>query len=145
MRRPISTDTFETVKAVGLTLPNVEATTKYDGSPVLKLGGCFMAGLAMHPSAEPDTLVVRVDDEEREWLIEDAPETYYLTDYYRRYPLVLVRLSRIDRDALRDLLSVSWRLTSAKVTSTYRPKIFPIPFPIFEKIPPMTSAAFGPR
>ena len=115
MRRPISTDAFETVKAVGLTLPDVEATTKYDGSPVLKLGGCFMAGLAMHPSAEPDTLVVRVGDEEREWLIEDAPETYYLTDYYRRYPLVLVRLSRIDRDALRDLLSVSWRLTAAKV------------------------------
>ena len=37
------------VRAVGLTLPNVEATTKYDGSPVLKLGGCFMAGLATHP------------------------------------------------------------------------------------------------
>ncbi len=73
-----------------------------------------MAGLATHPSAEPGTLVVRVDDEQREWLIEDAPETYYLTDYYRKYPLVLVRLSRIDRDALRDVLSVSWRLTAAK-------------------------------
>ena len=115
MQRPIPKDAFETVRAVGLTLPNVEATTKYDGSPVLKLGGSFMAGLATHPSAEPDTLVVRVDDEQREWLIEDAPETYYLTDYYRKYPLVLVRLSRIDRDALRDVLSVSWRLTAAKV------------------------------
>ena len=108
-------DTFEVVRAVGLTLPNVDATTKYDGSPVLKLGGCFMAGLATHTSAEPDTLVVRCDNEEREWLIADAPETYYLTDYYRKYPLVLVRLSRIDRDALRDVLSVSWRLTSAKI------------------------------
>jgi hypothetical protein len=73
-----------------------------------------MAGLASHPSAEADTLVVRSGYEERDWLIEDAPETYYLTDYYRRYPLVLVRLSRIDRDALRDVLSVSWRLTPAK-------------------------------
>lgn len=73
-----------------------------------------MAGLAMHPSAEPETLVVRVGGEEREWLLEDAPETYYLTDYYRRHPVVLVRLSRIDRDALRDVLSVSWRLASAK-------------------------------
>jgi hypothetical protein len=76
--------------------------------------GIFMAGLASHPSAEPATLVVRVAVEEREWLIEDAPDTYYLTDYYRRYPLVLVRLSRIDRDALRDLLSVSRRLAAAK-------------------------------
>ena len=116
-RRPIKqkpADAFEIVRAVGLALPDVEATTRYDGSPVLKLGGCFLAGLATHRSAEPDTLVVRVGFEEREWLIEDAPETYYLTDYYRSYPLLLVRLSRVDRDALRDLLSVSWRLTSAK-------------------------------
>jgi hypothetical protein len=118
---PIREDAFETVRAVGLTLPNVEATTKYDGSPVLKFGGSFMAGLATHPSAEPDTLVVRVDDEQREWLIEDAPETYYLTDYYRKYPLVLVRLSRIDRDALRDVLSVSWRLTAAKARKRIPP------------------------
>ncbi len=106
--------TFETVRTVGLSLPDVEATTKYDGSPVLKVGGSFMAGLATHRSAEPETLVVRVSFEEREWLMEDAPETYYLTDYYRSYPLVLVRLSRIEPDALRDVLSVSWRLTSAK-------------------------------
>ena len=110
-------DGFEIVKAVGLTLPDVEATTKYDGSPVLKLDGCFMAGLATHPSAEPDTLVVRVGCDEREWLIEDAPDTYYLMDYYRSYPLLLVRLSRVDRDAFHDLLSVSLRLTSVKVPS----------------------------
>jgi hypothetical protein len=107
-------DAFEAVKAVGLTLPQVEATIKYDGSPVLKLRGCFLAGLATHPSAEPDTLVVRVSVEERQWLLEDAPDTYYLTDYYKPYPLVLVRLSRVHRDALHDLLSVSWRLTALK-------------------------------
>ncbi len=108
-------DAFDMVRAVGLALPDVEAATKYDGSPVLKRGGCFMAGLATHPSAEPGTLIVRAGYEEREWLMEDAPETYYLTDYYRRYPLVLVRLSRIEPDALRDLLSVSWRLTAEKI------------------------------
>jgi hypothetical protein len=52
--------------------------------------------------------------EDRELLIEDAPETYYVTDYYQKHPVVLVRLARIDRRALRDILSVSWRLTSAK-------------------------------
>ena len=105
---------FDTVRTVGLLLPGVQATTRYDGSPVLKLGGCFMAGLATHRSAEPDSLVVRVNLEERKPLLDEAPETYYLTDDYRRYPIVLVRLSRIDQDALRDLLSVSWRMTSAK-------------------------------
>lgn len=113
LRRHTSADAFDLVKALGLTLPDVEAAIKYDGSPVLKTGGCFMAGLASHRSAEPGTLVVRIGVEEREWLLEDAPDTYYVTDYYRPYPLVLVRLSRVDRDALHDLLSTSWRLTTA--------------------------------
>ena len=76
LTRRRETDAFQIVRAVGLTLPGVVAATRYDGSPVLKLHGCFMAGLAA--------------------------------------PLVLVRLARVDRDALHDLLSVSWRLTAAK-------------------------------
>jgi hypothetical protein len=112
--KPTQADIFATVRTLGLALPDVEAATKYDGSPVLKAGGSFMAGLARHRSAEPGTLVVRAGLEEREWLLEEAPETYYLTDYYRRHPVVLLRLSRIDRDALRDVLSVSRRLTLAK-------------------------------
>ena len=72
---------FDVVKELGCSLPNVEATTRYDGSPVLKAHGVFMAGLAMHASAEPDTLVVRAGFEEREGLLEDAPDTYYITDY----------------------------------------------------------------
>lgn len=107
-------DAFEVVKAIGLRLPGVEAATRYDGSPRLKVEGMFMAGLATHPSAEPNTLVVRADVEQRDALLEDAPDIYYLTDYYRKYPLVLARLTHLDRDALHDLLSVSRRLTLAK-------------------------------
>jgi hypothetical protein len=107
-------DMFRSVRTVGLILPGVEATTRYDGSPGLKVGGMFMAALATHPSAEPNTLVVRADVEERQALLEDAPDVYYLTDYYRKYPLVLARLARIDSDALHDLLAVSRRLTLAK-------------------------------
>lgn len=121
-RRPTPAATFETVREVGLALPDVEATTKYDGSRVLKVRGRFMAGIATHRSAEPATLVVRCGFEERARLLEDAPETYYVTDYYGSYPIVLARLSRLDRDALRDLLSVSRRLALAKtrnVSSDY--------------------------
>ena len=105
---------FDLVEAVGLTLPGVAASTKYDGSPVLKRGGAFMAGMAMHASAEPETLVVRTTEEHRGSLLAEAPDTYYITDYYRPHPVVLARLARLDRDALHDLLSVSWRLTEAK-------------------------------
>ena len=111
---PTVKDPFERVRTLGLALPGVEAATKYDGSPVLKRDGSFMAGLALHPSAEPGTLVVRADLENRDAMMADAPGTYYLTDHFRRHPVVLVRLSAIDRDALRDLLSVSWRLTKGK-------------------------------
>ena len=122
-RRHRQADGFDVVRAIGLTLPDVTAGTKYDGSPVLKIAGCFMAGLAMDPSAEPGTLVVRADPDEREWLLADAPHIYYLTEYHRRHPVVLARLSRLDRDALRDLLSMSRRLTLLKATSSrrYRP------------------------
>ena len=105
---------FDVVKELGCSLPNVEATTRYDGAPVLKAHGVFMAGLAMHESAEPDTLVVRAEFEEREGLLEDAPDTYYVTDYYRRYPVILVRLSLLSRDVLRELLTGSWRMTVVK-------------------------------
>lgn len=114
MARKRALDPFAVVRTVGLELPDVEATTRYDGSPQLKAGGVFMAGLATHRSAEPGTLVVRCSFEERQWLLEEAPDTYYLTDYHRSHPVVLVRLSRVDRAALRDLLSVSWRLSMEK-------------------------------
>src|SRR5262245_25835501 len=129
-------DSFEVVRAIGLTLPDVEAATRYDGSPVLKLGGAFMAGLTQHESAEPDSLVVRIGFEDRAWLLEDAPDTYYLTDYHRDHPVVLVRLSRIDRDALRDLLAMAWRATQPKARTRQRPRAsanFRAPDPVKER------------
>jgi hypothetical protein len=114
---------FARVERLGRTLPGIEAAVSYDGSPRLKLAGCFVAGLATHPSAEPDTLVIRADLEERAWLLEDAPEAYYLTAYYAKYPVVLVRLQQVDDGALTELLRMSRRLTEPKTRrrSTSRP------------------------
>ena len=111
-------DTFGTVRELGLAWPDVRADTKYDGSPVLKCRGCFMAGMAMHASAEPGSLVVRVDVDARGWLLDDAADTYYVTPYYEPHPVVLVRLARIDRDALRDLLGTARRATLEKAAGT---------------------------
>ena len=113
-RARVPAEPFDKVRAAGLGLPGVIAATRYDGSPVLRVNGAFMAGLAMHPSAEPDTLVVRSEVEDRRYLLEDAPEVYYLTGYYEKYPLVLARLSKLDDAALRDLLASSRRLTLKK-------------------------------
>jgi len=114
LRSILEVMTFDEVKAVALTLPGVEASIRYDGSEVLKAGGSFMAGIATDESAEADSLVVRCEYEDRQLLLEDAPDTYYVTDYYKKYPLVLVRLSEVNEDALRDLLSVSRKMALAK-------------------------------
>jgi hypothetical protein len=109
--------TFDTVREIGLTLPDVEDGTAY-GKLALKVRGKLMVCLAIHKSAEPESLMVRVDFEQRGGLLADAPETYYLTDHYRKYPAVLVRLSRIRIDELRDLLGASWRFVTAQSQRT---------------------------
>jgi hypothetical protein len=108
---------FRPVADSALSLPGVQLGTRYDGAPVLKNDGRFMAALATHPSAEPQSLVVKMNADDRQWLLDEAPDTYYVTDYYCRYPVVLVRLAQVDRDALRDLLKTAWRITSKKERS----------------------------
>ena len=44
--------------------------------------------------------------------METDPDVYYITDHYLNYPWVLVRLSRVHPDALRDLLGRSLRLAA---------------------------------
>ena len=84
------------------------------GSPALKVGGKLLACIPTHKSAEPGSVVVRIDFDRRAELLATAPDVYYLKDHYLNYPAVLVRLSRIHPDALRDLLGMSWRFVTAK-------------------------------
>jgi hypothetical protein len=104
---------FEAVEAVGRTLADVEVTTSW-GKPALKVKGRVFACVASHKSAEPDTLVVMMDVAARDALVEEEPGTYYLTDHYVGHPCVLVRLSRVRPDALRDLLIGAHRRVSAR-------------------------------
>ena len=111
MSRPSS---FKTVESFGRTLPDVEVTTAW-GQPALKVRGKMFVCLASHKSAEPNTLVVMMDFDDRDALIEDDPGTYYLKEHYRNYPCVLVRLSRVRTDALRDLIAGAHRFVSTQV------------------------------
>lgn len=104
---------FDTVRRIALTLAEVEESTSH-GSPSLKVRGKLLACIPSHKSAEHDSLVVRIDFDRRAELMAAAPDVYYLTDHYLNYPAVLVRLSRIHPDALRDLLGMSWRFVTAK-------------------------------
>jgi hypothetical protein len=55
-----------------------------------------------------------MDFPDRDALLEDDPHTYYLKEHYVSYPCVLVRLSRVRPDALRDLVVGAHRYVSAK-------------------------------
>jgi len=98
---------FDTVRKIALQLPEVEDSSAY-GSPAFKVRGKLLACIAINKSAEPGSLVARLDFDRRAELIETAPDIYYLTDHYVNYPSVLVRLSRIEPDALKDLLGMAW-------------------------------------
>ena len=113
--------TFDVARAIGLALPDVEEGTMY-GSPALKVRGNLLTCMAIHKSAEPESLAVRIDFDQRAGLLAEAPETYYLTHHYVDYPVVLVRLSQIEIDQLRDLLCSAWRfVTSQKRRIVSRP------------------------
>ena len=108
---------FRRVEAIGRTLPGVEVTTSW-GQPALKVRGKMFACIASHKSAEPDTLVVRMDIAARDALIADDPEAYYLKEHYVGYPCVLVRLSRVRADALKDLITGAHRYVSSATRQT---------------------------
>jgi hypothetical protein len=110
---PKSTITFDTVRKLGLAFPNVEESTAY-GRPALKINGNLMACLPSHHSAEPNSLAVRVDFADRAELLAAAPEIYYITDHYADYNAVLVRMSRVSLEVLRDLLGMAHKFVTHK-------------------------------
>jgi hypothetical protein len=94
---------FDTVLEIARSLPEVQDSVSARGIG-LRTRGKLFACTAIHQSAEPDSLMVRMDPEERELLLATEPDSYYLTDHYRGYPAILVRLSKINRTTLRRLL-----------------------------------------
>ena len=95
-----------------MALSGVEESTAY-GAPALKVSGKLLACVPAHRSAEPGSLVVRVGFDDRAELLAAAPDVYYVTDHYLNYSAVLVRLSRVSPDVLRDLLGMAHKFVTA--------------------------------
>jgi len=101
--------TFAQLCKLAQSLGKVEEATSY-GTPALKVSGQLLARLR----EDGDSLVIATTFEEREAMMADDPETYYITDHYRNYPWVLVRLSRVNAEAMRDLLGRAWKLAAGR-------------------------------
>ena len=113
---------FARVQAAAAGLRDVAAAVEYDGSPVLRVRGVFLAGVAKDSGTAPGTVVVGMDLEERAALIDDAPGANDLTPSHARHPVVLVRADRVSDQALRDLLATSCRLAVVKAPPPRRPR-----------------------
>jgi hypothetical protein len=95
--------------ALALDLPGVEEGVSW-GQPVLKAHGKLWVWWSPHEDAP----VFKVPLEEREVLLETAPEVFFVTPHYRAHGLVLVRPEAFDPDWARSNLVRVWRAQAPK-------------------------------
>lgn len=103
------TVTLDTVRQLALALPGVVEGTSY-GTTAFKVGGKLLARFHQ----DGDSVVVKVQYAAREVLMGANPRTFYITDHYRCWPWVLVRIANVKPDELRGLLEDAWRTAAPK-------------------------------
>lgn len=98
------------LKRIALSFPEASEKSSY-GKPAFVVGKKFFT---RHRS-EDDSIVLIVDSiDERDMMIEADPRTFFITDHYKNYPSVLVRIARIDAKTLRGMLERRWRAIAPK-------------------------------
>ena len=111
--------TWAAVCKLATRFPGVETGTSY-GTPALHVRKKFLARL----KEDGETVAMRVDFDDRDVLLELDPAAFYLTDHYRAYPAMLVRLKQVRLDMLERLLEQAWRGQATKsLLSEYHPAI----------------------
>lgn len=101
--------TFDEFSGMALALPGVEARSSF-GTPGFQVKKKFLARLR-----EEDVLVLTgVEHDEQGFLMETQPQAFFTTDHYRGHPTILIRLSKVDRGILEDLLVQAWRRKAPK-------------------------------
>ena len=99
----MTTDSFATVREIGLGFPRAQEA-RYYGMPALTVDGGVFAVQTGHRSAEPNSISVRIGFERCDELIAANPHVFYLKQHYAPYAVVLVRLGQITRENLQQLL-----------------------------------------
>jgi len=104
---------YATVRELALALPDVTDSSTLRGIG-FKVRGKLLACKAINRSAEPETLMVRVAATDRDRLIAEAAEVFYLTPHYLVNASVLVRLKHISRKTLQAVLGLAWQFVTAE-------------------------------
>jgi hypothetical protein len=121
------------LRRIALSFPGAREESSY-GQPAFKIEKKFFTRLR----AEDDSLVWIVDSiDERDHLIEMDPKTYFITDHYKSYPSVLVRIARIDAAMLKKMLERRWRaIAPKKLLKAVEPAALPKPRKTAKKTKP---------
>lgn len=113
---PELAEAFARVVNIALGFPGTEATRSY-GTPALKVKGKILARLR---SEAEGGLALRCDPVDRHMLMQADPDTFYVTDHYLNYPMVLVDLLRVRWDAMPGIIEQAWRLVApARLIASY--------------------------
>jgi len=104
---------WASVCRMALQLPGVMEGTSY-GTPALHVKRRFLARL----KEDGETMAIRMDFADRDVLLELDPHVFYLTDHYRPYQAVLVRLKKAPPGLIRQVLKQAWRLQAPKAIVT---------------------------
>ncbi len=99
----------EEARRLLLRLPGVEEGPCY-GTPGFRVRRKFLARLRDNAQ----TLVVKCGFDERDHRLRTDPDAFFVTDHYRGYPTVLVRLARVAAPELQTLLEDSWRALASR-------------------------------
>jgi hypothetical protein len=100
---------------LALKLPGVAEGTSY-GTPALHVGKRFLARL----KEDGETMAIKIDFADREVLLEMEPSIFFLTDHYRPYPAILVRLPNAPAGLVAQVLEQAWRFQVPKNLAKHR-------------------------
>jgi hypothetical protein len=95
---------WDDVREIALALPGVEDGTSY-GTPALKRKKKLMIRL----KEDGETVVMIVGFDNRELLMNARPEAFFITDHYRNYPSVLMRMAKVSVGEAKDVVGMTWR------------------------------------
>ena len=107
------------LREIALQFPDVEDGTTERGI-AFTARGRLLTCTAIHASAEPGSLVIRIGAEQRARLLAAYPDALYLPEHYAKHPAVLARLARLDRESLRDILGAARLFVTEKAVSRKR-------------------------
>ncbi|HEX6746486.1 MAG TPA: MmcQ/YjbR family DNA-binding protein [Longimicrobium sp.] len=100
---------FDQVREMAMALPGVTEGVAM-GTPAFYVRKLFF----MRLKEDGETLVLRINLFEREYLLQAEPDAYFVTDHYREYPVVLARLPALSVERLRPRIEDAWRMRAPK-------------------------------